>query len=293
MRAIWGWSGAGLLIAAGVAGSCGRVENTGLTETEPARAERTAPAAPAAPAAAAAPSDDLAEQRARIVARVDSVDRALRKVRGLTREERSVLRQDVNAEQLAVAQSGGVRASGEGDVARLRRTGRLVELEDTTSYWVLRDLTHSVPLSTPSARGMLLEASRRFQARMEEMGLPRFRLTVTSVLRTDESQASLRQSNANAAAGVSTHEYGTTMDISHIRFAPPAAAPGLPPELAQLQDSLMEDVAKRHASALQGELGRVLGEMRREGKVKVMMERQQPVYHTTVAARIRAPEHVE
>lgn len=212
MRAIWGWSGAGLLVAAGVAGSCGRAENAGLTETEPARAERPAPPAPAAPVAAAAPSD-LAEQRARIVARVDSVDRALRKVRGLTREERAALRQDVNAEQLAAAQSGGVRASGEGEVARLRRSGRLVELEDTTSYWVLRDLTHSVPLSTPSARGMLLEASRRFQARMDEMGLPRFRLTVTSVLRTDESQASLRQSNANAAAGVSTHEYGTTMDI--------------------------------------------------------------------------------
>ncbi len=292
MRAIWSWSGAGLLVAAGVAGSCGRTENTGLTEAAPARVESAAPAPPAAPAAAAAAPSDLAQERARIVARVDSVDRALRKVRGLTREERAALRQDVNAEQLAVAQSGGVRASGEGEVARLRRSGRLVELEDTTSYWVLRDLTHSVPLSTPSARGMLLEASRRFQARMDEMGLPRFRLTVTSVLRTDESQADLRKGNANAAAGVSTHEYGTTMDISHIRFAPPAAT-GLPPELAQLQDSLMEDVAKRHATALQGELGRVLGQMRREGKVKVMMERQQPVYHTTVSARIRAPEHVE
>lgn len=291
MRAIRGWAGLGLLVAAGIAGSCARAEDAGVTETEPARAERTAPAAAAAPVAT--PPGELAAQRARIVARVDSVDRALRKVRGLTREERSALRQDVNADQLAAAQSGGVRASGEAEIKRLRRSGRLVELEDTTSYWVLRDLTHSVPFSTPSARGMLLEASRRFQARMEEMSLPRFRLTVTSVLRTDESQADLRTRNSNAAAGVSTHEYGTTMDISHIRFAPPAAEPGLPPELVQLQDSLMEDVAKRHASSLQGELGRVLGEMRREGKVKVMMERQQPVYHTTVSARIRAPEHVE
>jgi hypothetical protein len=292
MRAIRGWSGAGLLVAAGVAGSCGQIENAGLTETEPVRAETPAPAAPAELAAVVAPSD-LSVQRARIEARVDLVDRALRKVRGLTREERASLRQDVNAAQLAVAQSGGVRASGDAEIQRLRRSGRLVELEDTTSYWVLRDLTHSVPFSTPSARGMLLEASRRFQVRMKEMGLPRFRLTVTSVLRTDESQADLRQRNANAAAGVSTHEYGTTMDISHIRFEPPAADPGLPPEMAQLHDSLMRDIAKRHASALQGELGRVLRDMRKEGKVKVMMERQQPVYHTTVAARIRAPEHVE
>lgn len=290
MRAIRGWSGAGLLVAVG---ACGQMENAGVTETEPVRVERPAPAAPAAPVAVVEAPSDLSVQRARIVARVDSVDRALRKVRGLTREERASLRQDVNAAQLAVAQTGGVRASGEAEIQRLQRSGRLVELEDTTSYWVLRDLTHSVPFSTPSARGMLLEASRRFQARMEEMGLPRFRLTVTSVLRTDESQADLRQSNSNAAAGVSTHEYGTTMDISHIRFEAPAPDPKLPPELAQLQDSLMQDVAKRHASALQGELGRVLRDMRKEGKVKVMMERQQPVYHTTVAARIRAPEHVE
>ncbi|MBD0320066.1 MAG: hypothetical protein ICV87_07025, partial [Gemmatimonadetes bacterium] len=230
---------------------------------------------------------------ARIEAQADSVDRALRKVRGLTREERAVLKQDVNARQLAVAQAGGVRASGTAEIERLRRSGRLVELEDTTRYWVMRDLTHSVPFSTPSAKGMLLEASRRFQARMDELGLPRFRLTVTSVLRTDETQAELRRRNSNAASGVSAHEFGTTMDISHIRFSPPPAEPGLPPELVQLRDSLLTDVAQRNASALQGELGRVLGEMRREGKLKVMMERQQPVYHTTVATRISAPDHVE
>jgi hypothetical protein len=279
-------------MAAGVAASCAQSERPGLTETEPVREERAAAPPAAAPPAAVAPQETSA-MRARIEAHADSVDRALRKVRGLTREERAVLKQDVNARHLAVAQAGGVRASGTSQIERLRRSGRLVQLEDTTRYWVMRDLTHSVPFATPSAKGMLFEASRRFQARMDELGLPRFRLTVTSVLRTDESQAELRQRNSNAASGVSAHEFGTTMDISHIRYSPPPAERGLPPELVQLHDALLMDVAQRNASALQGELGRVLGEMRREGKLKVMMERQQPVYHTTVATRISAPGNVE
>jgi len=290
MRAIWGWTGASLVLAAGVAASCGQPEETGVTGSEPARAEGAAPA----PAASAVPAAaDVSALRARIEAQADSADRALRKVRGLSREDRAQLRADVNARHVAVAQAGGVRASGTAEIERLRRAGRLVTLEDTTSYWVLRDLTHSVPYTTRSAKGMLLEASRRFQTRMDSLGLPRFRLTVTSVLRTDETQADLRARNGNAAKGVSAHEYGTTMDISHIRYDPPAPDPSLPPELAQLQDSLLADVAKRHASALQGELGRVLRDMRREGKLKVMMERQQPVYHTTVAARLPAPDQVE
>ncbi len=279
-------------MAAGVAASCAQSEKPGLTENEPVREERAAAPSAAAPPVAVAPQETSA-MRARIEAHADSVDRALRKVRGLTREERAALKQDVNARHLAVAQAGGVRASGTGQIERLRRSGRLVELEDTTRYWVMRDLTHSVPFATPSAKGMLFEASRRFQGRMDELRLPRFRLTVTSVLRTDESQAELRQRNSNAASGVSAHEFGTTMDISHIRFSPPPAERGLPPELVQLHDSLLTAVAQRNASALQGELGRVLGEMRREGKLKVMMERQQPVYHTTVATRISAPDHVE
>lgn len=289
MRAIWGWTGAGLVVAAGVATSCARSEEAGVTDTAPARVERSAPPS----VVASAPVADASALRASIEARADSADRALRKVRGLSREDRADLRADVNARQLAVAQSIGVRASGKEQIEQLRRSGRLVALEDSTRYWVLRDLTYSVPFATRSAKGMLLEASRRFQTRMDSLGLPRYRLTVTSVLRTDETQADLRKRNGNAAAGVSTHEYGTTMDISHIRFAPPPADPALPPELAQLQDSLLADVAKRHAASLQGELGRVLREMRSEGKLKVMMERQQPVYHTTVATRLSAPDHVE
>ena len=279
-------------MAAGVAASCARSEKPALTETEPAREERAAAPSAAAPPVAVAPREASA-MRAGIEAHADSVDRALRKVRGLTREERAALKQDVNARHVAAAQANGVRASGTADIERLRRSGRLVVLEDTTRYWVMRNLTHSVPFATPSAKGMLFEASRRFQTRMDELGLPRFRLTVTSVLRTDETQADLRARNGNAAKGVSAHEFGTTMDISHIRFSPPPAERGMPPELVQLRDSLLTDVAQRNASALQGELGRVLGEMRREGKLKVIMERQQPVYHATVAARISAPGQVE
>ena len=64
---------------------------------------------------------------------------------------------------------------------------------------------------------------RRFQERLAEMRLPPYRLEITSAYRTAERQARLRRSNANAAAGVSSHEFGTTVDLSYAAFAPPAA----------------------------------------------------------------------
>jgi hypothetical protein len=293
MRAIWGWTGAGVLLAAGVAGSCARQDDAGVTEAEPVREERAAPAAaPAAPAAAPAPVDTEALRR-RITAHADSVDRLLGRVRDLSAAERRALKADVQARQLAAAQRGGVRASDPEEVRRLVSSGRLVRMRDTTSLWVTHDLQFSVPNPTPSAHAMVAEAARRFQARMDALGAPRYRVTVTSVLRTDDTQKELRARNSNAAAGVSTHEYGTTVDISYVRYSPPPADPSLPPEMAALQDSLLRGAAQHRTGALRAELGRVLLEMRREGKLLVIMERNQPVYHMTVARRLAAAGPVD
>ncbi|MET0398965.1 MAG: DUF5715 family protein, partial [Longimicrobiaceae bacterium] len=235
--------------------------------------------------------------RRRVAARADSARRALVQVRGLTREERAGLRQDVNARQVAVAQSLGVRARDDEEIQRLVREGRLVALEDSTQYWVLRDLTYSVPYVTPDARSMLLEIGRRFHERMDSLGLPRYRMEVTSVLRTPEAQDELKRRNSNAARDVSAHEFGTTLDVAHVRFAPPAAAdlpaelPAAPGPTAQIraeEAALLEELGKENAAALQAELGRVLAEMRDERKLRVMMERRQAVYHMTVAQRMPA-----
>lgn len=266
--------------------------------------EESAPPAPrpnAAVSAAEAGPDRLAEEIAgahtAILERADTVRRRMLGVRGLSTSERRDLRRDVNARQVAAAQSMGIRARSESQIDGLVRSGRLVTLEDSTAYWVLRDLTHSVPHVTPDTRRMLNEIGRRFHARLDSLGLPPYRMEVTSVLRTPATQANLRGSNRNAARGVSAHEYGTTLDVAHIRFSAPAAStlqastpsdPDLTPAMRMVETVVLEEVGRKHAAALQAELGRVLRQMRSEGKLRVMMERTQAVYHMTVARRFPA-----
>lgn len=294
MRERWrgrtaGVAAAGLLLAA-----CGPQERDRAPAehpTEPARATvaRTEPAAPAAPDPA-----QWQALEARIHAEADSVDRALRRVSNLRRAEQGALRQDVNDPQTARARALGVRAGNAYEEAAAR--GRLVRLADTTTYWIVRELDYSVPYVTPGAEAMLAELGRRFQEALDGQGLPRFRMDITSVLRTPEKQAALRRGNPNAADGVSAHEYGTTVDVAYRRFHPPVgpveAHPALAPQAAALRDSLLAGTAHQRSAELQAVLGRVLLEMRREGKLLVMMERQQTVYHMTVARRFPGAERV-
>ena len=221
-----------------------------------------------------------------IQARVDSVDRKLRRVPNLTLAEKTRLRRDVNAIQIERARQLGVRATT--SVEPLVRSGKLVRLADSTEYWVVRELDFSVPYVTPSAEAMLTEIGRRFQAQLDSLSIPRFRLDITSVLRTPEKQAALRQANSNASRIESAHEFGTTVDVAYRRFAAPLAdsalaGPALEFQARTLSDSLMIETARKRGGELQAVLGRVLAAMQAEGKLMVRMEKRQTVYHMTVA----------
>lgn len=270
-------------------------EPTGQTA---ARREQPAPGStqpiPAAQPVQVPRPEDI---RNEILERVDSVDRALGTIPMLTPKERGNLRSDVNAEQIARARALGVRAADTAAIKQLIRRGRLVTLADSTRYWVLRRMEYSVPHVTPDTRAMLTEVGRRFHAELDSLGLPPYRMEITSVLRTPETQADLRQSNPNASREVSAHEFGTTLDIARARFSAPApaeiqkvvsGAPSPTPEVQQTAAAALDSVADKHSSALQAALGRVLIRMREEGMLMVMMERQQAVYHTTVARRFRS-----
>lgn len=281
-------TGALLLAAAGVLwGGCTRPEPAGETAAEVRAAGRQV-------SREAEIERELVPLRARIVARGDSLEETLGEVGGLTRAESRALRRDVNRVQVARARAMGVRPGGQKAHDRLRERGALVPLEDSTRYWTVRELDYSVPLVTPDTRALLVEIGERFQARLDSLGLPPLRFQVTSVLRTDENQEALRRINANAASGTSAHQFGTTVDISYIRYsAPPepaadlrpASAPALEPHLQQVQGLVLEAAAERQSGQLRAVLGRVLRELREEGKVLVMMENRQAVYHITVADR--------
>lgn len=228
------------------------------------------------------------EQIARVLQAVqrqaDSVDRKLRRVPGLTRQERRALLRDVNAVQTSRARQVGIPRGS--SIDELVKAGRLVELEDTTQLWIVRKLDYSVPYVTPATRALLVEIGTRFQARLDSMSLPRFRIEITSALRTAEHQSALRRRNANASREISAHEYGTTVDIAYRHYAPPVqdtvAGVPLSGEFRAWTDSIMVETAHDRAGALQAILGRVLRDLRAEGRVLVRMERRQTVYHITV-----------
>jgi uncharacterized protein DUF5715 len=259
------------------AGACARGEagQDGVAERRAAQTDSAAPRPRTPPPMTAA---DSARERARVAALADSARAAFARARPLGAREVGLLRQDVNAEQIATARRLGITPSDSAGIERLKRAGRLVALGDSTAWWVLRDMDHSVPFVTADARAMLAELGRRFHARLDRLGLPRYRMKVTSALRTDETQADLRKINSYASRTVSAHEFGTTMDVSHERFAVPAG-------VGEMETEMLEAVGKENAKVLEAELGRAILEMRAARELHVMMENQQPVYHMTVARR--------
>jgi hypothetical protein len=222
----------------------------------------------------------------------DSIDDVLRPVPLLTPGEEAGLRRYSNADQLARARTLGRRVTSAAILDSLRDAGDLVPLEDSTALWVVRDLEHSQPFATPALRTALGDIAGRFQQRLAALGLPPFRLEVTSALRTPELQAALRGTNPNAAAGVSTHEFGTTVDIAYSAFGAPVATDAdslaagsawLEPRLRRIATFVLEAAAARKSRELQAVLGHVLLQAQEDGTVMVTLERQQPVYHITLA----------
>ena len=147
-------------------------------------------------------------------------------------------------------------------------------------------------------RTLLEVLGTRFPERLAEMELPPYRLEVTSALRTTARQAELRRSNANAAAGVSSHEFGTTVDLSYAAYAPPADPPGeilvgipneFAPHVERIVDLALESVSARKSRELGAIFSQVLREAQAEGLALVIYERQQTVYHLTVARALAAP----
>ena len=260
--------------------SCGRVEREREAAAEAARAatlvqiERT-----------------LSEAIRRADRLATSADRVLGPLPVMTPAEEGALRRFRNAAHVARARALGTRVDGRATTDSLLAAGRLVQLDDSTHHWIVRRGS-SPAYVLPHLRTLLEELSTRFQERLVEMGLPPYRIEVTSSLRTSERQAELRQSNANAAAGVSSHEFGATVDLSYAAFAPPADAPeevlaNVPTELAphveRIVDLALESVSARKSRELGAIFSQVLREAQAEGLALVLYERQQTVYHVTVA----------
>ena len=272
-----------------VLGACGWVEQ-----------ERQEAAHAAAEAARVATLAEVAELLSATVERADrvaaSADRILRPLPVMTPGEEDALRRFQNGAHVARGRVLGVRVGTREVRDSLLAAGRLVELQDSTPYWIVRRNASPAHV-VPAVPVLLEELGRRFQARLAAIGVPPYRIEVTSALRTSERQNRLRRSNSNAAAGVSSHEYGTTVDLSYAAFAPPAelppevlerVPPGLRPQMERLADLALESVSARKSRELGAIFSRVLAEAQSEGIALVIYERQQTVYHLTVGRDLSA-----
>lgn len=226
----------------------------------------------------------------RIEALAGSADRILSPLPLMAPGEEGALRSFLNDVHVARARAIGVRVTDADARDELLASGRLVLLEDSTAHWIVRPRTAPAHV-VPEVPVLLAELGTRFQARLAEMGLPAYRIEVTSATRTAERQAALRRTNANAAAGVSSHEFGTTIDISYAAFAPPAVLDpalfeGIPaslrPHAERVAQLALESVSARKSRELTAILAEVLREAQAEGLVLVIYERQQTVFHLTV-----------
>ncbi|MCM1293760.1 MAG: DUF5715 family protein [Bacteroides sp.] len=167
---------------------------------------------------------------------------------------------DSNHVHLASARAIGIKPiENINDVWNLRRP--LVEIETCEDFYV-DQLTHSYPYLVPEAAELLHEIGRRFNAELADRGGGSYRLKVTSVLRTPATVSKLRRVNRNATTE-STHQYGTTFDISYSKF---------------ICDSI---TVNRTQEDLKNLLGEVMHALRNEGRCFVKYERKQSCFHIT------------
>lgn len=168
---------------------------------------------------------------------------------------------DSNHYQLEHARRLGVEPMR--DIASYYNTRRPIVKIETNKDFVVDELRHSYPYLVPEAAQLLHDIGRNFQDSLASRKGGNYRIIVTSVLRTPVTVKRLRRVNGNATQE-STHQYGTTFDITYTRFDPVDG----------------KDVNTQ--GDLKNLLGEVLHDLHRQGRCMVKYERKSPCYHITV-----------
>lgn len=135
---------------------------------------------------------------------------------------------------------------------------------ESNKLYKVDPLTHSAPYLVPKAKSFLDDLGEAFQDSLYNRGYDRrHRFIVTSVYRTQDHIKRLRRSGNVNATKNSCHQYGTTIDITYVRFDKPAEYRANDPKLLQL---LLQTVY----------------DMREAGRCYVKYERKQSCLHITV-----------
>lgn len=168
---------------------------------------------------------------------------------------------DSNYIHLEAARGIGIAPIGDDhDILRLSRP--LEQIKSCPEYFV-DNLTHSYPYLVPEAAQLLKEIGQAFNDSLASRGGGAYRIKVTSVLRTPATVRKLRRVNRNATEE-STHQYGTTFDISYSKF-------------------ICDDASQPHRTFedLKNLLAEVLYDMRERSRCYVKYEYKQSCFHIT------------
>lgn len=140
----------------------------------------------------------------------------------------------------------------------------LVEIS-SCRWYDIEPLTHSMPFLVPEAARLLETIGRNFADSLAKRGAPGHKFRITSVLRTPHSVKRLRRVNGNATDS-STHQFGTTFDISYSRFN-------------YYGNTRLSDGELKYI------LAEVLRDLRAQKKCMVKYERKSPCFHITATGR--------
>ena len=173
---------------------------------------------------------------------------------------------DTNAVQLVAARQWGVSPVKNREDAEARKK-ELVYIASSPYYHVDK-LHQSIPYLVPRASILLQDIGQAFFDSLYVKGVPLHRFIVTSVLRTQEDVARLRNFNGNATEN-SCHLYGTTFDICYNRYETVEEPDG--PKRYQVRNDTLKFV-----------LSEVLRDMRQQGRCYIKDEVQQGCFHMTV-----------
>ncbi|MDP6417995.1 MAG: DUF5715 family protein [Candidatus Krumholzibacteria bacterium] len=141
----------------------------------------------------------------------------------------------------------------------------------------------SYPFLRLSAIAEAERIAERFSRRLADIGISDGKLLVSSALRTSGFQKELQKENVNATRR-STHTTGLAFDLHYERYGPETASgePWLP-----WRKWFWNEVERRRAPGkarkMKGLLAEILADEQARGRALVIYEREQPVFHVTVA----------
>lgn len=168
---------------------------------------------------------------------------------------------DLNEVQIEAAVLNGLRNPE--SVTDPSRCHELVKIA-TNDRYVVDHLSYSTPYLVPEAALMLRYIGDRFAKVVQETHSDghTYRPIITSALRSESNVAALRRRNRNATEN-SCHRYGTTIDITYIRY-------------------LRDDGEVVNEEWLKRALANALYELRYEGICYVKYEHRQGCFHITM-----------